>query len=310
MWRILHEIGAWLVYDREMAQPRSLRPSLPDTAPVADRGAFVRAVGVALVGILAVGGILAADLRIRPDPALSTAYLVPVAAVGWAGGRRAGIFVAVAATAAATVADGLGQFDLVPVALSLLVNVAMAWMFGNFRTKIAHERRLARTDPVTGGNNRRGFDERIRREVRRHARGRRPLTLICLDLDDFKRINDTRGHAAGDAVLSAVATTLESCVRETDFVARHGGDEFVVLLPETGADGAGALLGRLQGALAGAMAEHGWAVTFSIGAVTFQTPPRSERVLLRICDDRMYQAKRAGKNRVHHEVLDGARSAG
>jgi diguanylate cyclase (GGDEF)-like protein len=110
------------------------------------------------------------------------------------------------------------------------------------------------------------------------------------------------GHDAGDEVLRAVASALTRAVRGSDVVARYGGDEFAVILANTDAVGAGALLPRLHEALDGAMARRGWPVTFSIGAVTFDRPPRSERQLMRLVDARMYEAKHGGKNRLLHTV--------
>jgi len=161
---------------------------------------------------------------------------------------------------------------------------------------------LPRTDAVTNAPNRRAFEEAARRMLRVHAQRERPLTAVVIDLDGFKEVNDTLGHAEGDAVLRVVAETLGGAIRASDVVCRYGGDEFAVILAETDERGAAALLGRLHGALDGAMRRRAWPVTFSIGAITFPRPPSGERELMRLVDAQMYVAKNAGKDRLLHTV--------
>ena len=103
----------------------------------------------------------------------------------------------------------------------------------------------ATTDVLTGVGNRRLFDQALLREWRRHRRSGRPLSMLLLDIDEFKKFNDTSGHLAGDDCLREVAETIQTAVgRPGDFVARYGGEEFAVILPETDAPGALALRGR------------------------------------------------------------------
>jgi diguanylate cyclase (GGDEF)-like protein len=266
--------------------------------------------GVGVLGALGVFGVLAGDLELRPNPVLSNAYLLPVGLAAWSAGRATGIVVAVLATAALLVAEGAPQNVVQDLLLPFVANIALAWVFGTLHGSFARERQLARTDPVTGALNRRGFDERAHQALYEHARQRQPITVVCLDVDDFKRVNDRYGHDGGDAVLRAIAQTLGACVRATDVVARYGGDEFMVLFSNADHAVAGRLLARLQGELDEAMADRGWSVTFSIGAVTFRTPPRTEQELVRLSDEQMYRAKREGKNRVRHEVREITLQAG
>jgi diguanylate cyclase (GGDEF)-like protein len=105
---------------------------------------------------------------------------------------------------------------------------------------------LAITDELTGIYNRRAFQKVLDRELRRSKRYQKPLSLIMLDVDGFKEINDTYGHEAGDGVLKVLATQLQSSIREIDFLARYGGDEFAVILPETRAEEASILAERLK----------------------------------------------------------------
>jgi diguanylate cyclase (GGDEF)-like protein len=158
---------------------------------------------------------------------------------------------------------------------------------------------LSRVDPLTGALNRRAFMEVLSEASKHSRRHSRPLTLACVDLDGFKRINDVLGHSTGDSVLKVVARTMQCTLREVDSVARLGGDEFAVLLPETGGENVCLVLERLHNALTEAMAASKWAVTFSIGAVTFRRPLASAADMISEADKVMYSAKAGGKNRVH-----------
>lgn len=256
--------------------------------------------------LLAVGGgalallVYWADVASRPEVPVANAYLAPIAAVAWVSGTAAAFGVAALTTVLSAAANA--DESVVGVLLTAALHGSAAWLIGSLRLGFDRERRLARTDAVTGAPNRRAFDEDARELVRAHLRGGQPLTAVIIDLDGFKGVNDTLGHDAGDEVLRAVASALTRAVRGADVVARYGGDEFAVILANTDAVGAGALLPRLHEALDGAMARRGWPVTFSIGAVTFDRPPRSERQLMRLVDARMYEAKHGGKNRLLHTV--------
>src|SRR5207253_7376812 len=137
---------------------------------------------------------------------------------------------------------------------------------------VMRERLLARTDPLTGAANARTFYESVALEAERATRAGRPLTLAYLDLDNFKRLNDRLGHAAGDAALVDLVRMIRPGLRAPDVLARLGGDEFALLLPDTDAEGAVALLTRMQEALTREMARAGRPISASVGAVTFEKP--------------------------------------
>ena len=151
--------------------------------------------------------------------------------------------------------------------------------------------------------NSRAFYERARLELARSRRSRQPLTLLHLDLDGFKHVNDRHGHAAGDRVLKEVARTLQATVRGTDLPARLGGDEFAVLLPETAPGPAQQAASKVQDALRDSMNEACYAVTCSIGPVLCLDPPADIYELLRRADALMYEAKDTGKDRITADVL-------
>jgi diguanylate cyclase (GGDEF)-like protein len=156
--------------------------------------------------------------------------------------------------------------------------------------------RISTIDGLTGAANRRHFDDMFGLEWRRAARSRKPLSLLMIDIDNFKSYNDRFGHQAGDDALRAVADVLRSSVhRAADLVARYGGEEFAVLLPETDAEHARQMAERLR-----EQVEQDCAATISVGVATSQ-PSRDAgdtEELIRRADAALYEAKRAGRNRV------------
>jgi len=156
---------------------------------------------------------------------------------------------------------------------------------------------LATHDPLTTALNARAFASQLAQELGRNRRYGRPLALVYLDLDDFKKVNDAHGHATGDAVLRLVADAMRSAVRQADVVGRLGGDEFGVLMPETDGSVAHAVATRLAGGIR-TVFRGTPSVTASIGVVAVSGTEAGSDELLRKADQAMYEAKRAGKDRV------------
>jgi len=161
-------------------------------------------------------------------------------------------------------------------------------------------RQLATRDALTGAGNRRQFLELAERELQRVRRYARPVTLLMLDIDHFKRINDTHGHPAGDEVLRALVACVGSSLRSTDVLGRMGGEEFAVLLPETGEESARQIAERIRSDVEHLVVRHHtleMRLTISIGlAITRGALTLDE--LLKLADDALYEAKRTGRNRV------------
>lgn len=173
----------------------------------------------------------------------------------------------------------------------------------------AYLERLATTDPLTGLANRYRFFTVAELEIRRAARYGRPLTLAMADMDHFKRINDTCGHQAGDRVLTGFAALCRQILRPNDLIARFGGEEFALLLPETDLDGAVALGERLREAtLALSMPDRSMRTSISIGVTVVRPSETSVDAALSRADRALYAAKQGGRNRVC--VLDGETVAG
>ncbi len=162
---------------------------------------------------------------------------------------------------------------------------------------------LAGRDGLTEVANRRTFDEALAREWRCGQRNGVPLSLLMLDIDHFKQINDNYGHAHGDHALKMVARTLSwSLRRPTDFLARYGGEEFVVILPNTGAQGGQEVAEGMREAVEALAIEHAYStvapnLTLSVGGATCLCANGSPQDLLKTADSMLYEAKRQGRNR-------------
>ena len=156
----------------------------------------------------------------------------------------------------------------------------------------------ARTDALTGLLNRRGFETQMAFAVALARRSSRPLSLITVDVDHFKRVNDTYGHEAGDEVLRRLARTLESRLRGSDVVARLGGEEFVALLPDTDLNGAQSIAQALVTAMAEQQDPVVGTITVSAGVATMRGAEDNGAAMLRRGDAALYEAKGQGRNRV------------
>ena len=270
----------------------------------ASPGAIV-AVGLLLIALI---GLL--DYAIGTEVSVTLFYLLPIALLAWYLGWRWGVGGSILSTLvwlAANVIGGL-RFSQPGIyvwnsLMRLGTFVVVAYLFVQLRRVLQQEQQLARTDYVTGALNSRAFYEILQAEIARANRYQHPLTLAYLDLDDFKSVNDQLGHSAGDAVLRALATTVRGVLRASDQLARMGGDEFVLLLPETGSPEARAALEKVQRAVLEAMQAHDWPVTLSLGALVCRGPLPGADDLLRAADDLMYSVKRAGKNNLQFGEL-------
>ena len=184
--------------------------------------------------------------------------------------------------------------------------------FGRLAERMGQAWTLATIDLLTGALNRQALLARLEDELTRAARYGRPCSVILVDLDHFKRVNDTHGHAAGDAVLREVADVLTGNVRNTDFVGRYGGEEFMVVMPETDADAAAATAEKLRRLVGSRQVRlddgHVLAVTLSAGVAGGLGPLLQIDALIRDADAALYTAKSLGRDQVYvfHELEEGS----
>jgi diguanylate cyclase len=176
------------------------------------------------------------------------------------------------------------------------------------RTSMQQEHLRATRDPLTGVANRLAYEDRLHFEFERWKRYGTALSLVVVDVDYFKSINDKFGHQTGDRVLRAVAAQLVRNVRETDFIARYGGEEFVVLLPNTSVEAAAIVADKLRSHVSACRFQHreeNVTVTVSCGVAGFHPDDSTETVFQR-ADDALYRAKHAGRNQVQQECMEDA----
>lgn len=241
-------------------------------------------------------------------------YLGPVVLVTWLVADIAGVVLSVVSAVLWTVVNpGVVYMNKFVPVWNTLVHLAFFFVTV-FLVSLAHrailaERAASRTDSLTNVANGRAFEDRAALAIAEMGRSQIPLTFGYIDLDHFKRVNDTLGHHEGDRVLQVVALALSSRVRETDLVARLGGDEFGVLLPDTGFEDADVVLDQLRATITRAV-EGRWPVGITCGAVTFTSPPLSVDSMVQTADKLMYEAKHAGRGRTSHESWPGAEFAG
>lgn len=186
--------------------------------------------------------------------------------------------------------------------IRLVFFVLVAELIHALKQQTVYLTTLADNDTLTGLKNRRSFYEGLKREYSRGLRKSEPMSLIYLDLDNFKTVNDTLGHLAGDQVLIQVGQTLKNSLRQSDLMARLGGDEFVILMPDTLPEAALQVTQRLKDALLSDMQAQSWPITFSIGIASFKALPDVYEQMVQQADQLMYQVKHTGKNNLLQQI--------
>ena len=261
------------------------------------------------LNILMFAAVTVLRYLVAPEVYLAAAFLVPVSFAAWFLSAGAGWLTAFASAIVLAIygwhhdsSSGHGVAYLNSV-IDLCMFSFFVFIFSEVRMLYRREQALSLRDPLTGLMNRRALISTVAMENRRMARHHNPLTLAYLDLDDFKKINDGFGHNVGDALLQDIAQVMKKNVRGTDFVARLGGDEFVIVLPETDTTAARSVMSKLSEKLFQQMQELDHAVTFSVGAVTFEVPLTTAAEMIRASDETMYLAKQRGKDRIEYKTI-------
>jgi diguanylate cyclase (GGDEF)-like protein len=246
-----------------------------------------------------------ADHGLGPELGFSIFYLLPIIVATRNMGKRTGFMLALVCTVLGVLMDHVhGVIYSKPSALywhtilRFILFTITVMIFDGWEK----EKDNARTDSLTLAANRLAFEEFGRLEIKRCRRYEHPFSIIYIDVDDFKIINDHFGHRAGDRALVVLANALRKSFRETDLIARLGGDEFSVILVETDAKGARTALDRVGEVLA-QMPHKGGPITLSIGLLTFTKAPETFEEAVKKADELMYLAKNKGKNCIEAKVI-------
>lgn len=254
--------------------------------------------GGILLGLTIVSAVAAADYWLLPTVQLTAMYVIAAVATAWCATRRDAVLVALLSALLSTAVQLL-QGALVAQASPLMLTLffrfismaIVAVLVAEVRALTERYEELSMRDELTSLFNRRALIDRLEIEIARAQRHSTPLALLYADVDLFKGVNDRFGHATGDEFLMRIAEVMELTVRPADIAARMGGDEFVVVLPETDEAGAKALAERLTDQLAGLEGEYGTGL--SIGIAAFPVAPESASVALNAADADMYAIKLA-----------------
>jgi diguanylate cyclase (GGDEF)-like protein len=251
-----------------------------------------------------------------PEWALSVFYLFPIILATWRAGMGAGILISFTSAISWLVADlmmvNVFSNPIIPYlneTFRLLVFIVTTIIIYKLKTALENQKELAGTDPLTSVLNRRAFYDLATLELNKARRYHTPISFLYLDIDNFKKINDSFGHPIGDKLLRSVASKIENNIRAIDLIVRFGGDEFGILLAETGAESAAQVAAKLKNKLLELVRDNGWPVTFSIGLATYINPPDSIDEMIDVADAQLYLAKQNGKNRTRYKVIAEGRKS-
>ncbi len=261
---------------------------------------------VYICSLLCIALIGYADHTSGSQVSMMLLYAIPILLSAWYCGRLEGLIVASGAAASWLFVNyvdklpGNNEFILSWNAFTRLgIFCLIAYtvsLQSQLRQALERERLRADTDRLTGLFNKGAFRERVEDEMKRARRYNHPMSIAFIDLDNFKLVNDTEGHARGDKLLQQVSETIVRTIRITDIAGRVGGDEFTICFPETGDEQVRNVIIKLTNSLALMTKQSGWHVTASIGVVTCKEVSDSYDTLLGKADKLMYIAKENGKN--------------
>jgi diguanylate cyclase (GGDEF)-like protein len=258
----------------------------------------------ALLGLCLLLAVTVTDYMTGSDLSLSLFYLIPIAFFSWVFSAGIGVGVAFISAAIWLFVELIttSSHESFAYLWNTIIRLGFFLLPATMLKSIEQERLHARTDYLTNAFNNRYFNELLEREIERSIRYEHPFTLVFIDLDNFKTMNDTFGHMFGDKVLSTIATNMKKHLRKTDIIARVGGDEFSLLLPETNLEEAKIALTNLFAKIELEMQEEKWPVTFSVGSLTLTAPSITVDQMLTLVDKLMYIVKNNGKNNIKFAI--------
>lgn len=263
---------------------------------------------IAVLLIIIIGWL---DYITGTEISLGEFYFLPVAFATWFSGPVTGVVIAVLCSIASYIADRFGGISyshfLIPIydgLAGIAVYSFFVFLLARLKKDLAMQKQLAMEDFLTKASNGRAFYNYADMEIARLKRYGTPLTIVYLDMDNFKLVNDSMGHKAGDDLLVTLINTIRKNIRATDVVGRLGGDEFGVLLPDMDAASAAPFVKYIRETLNTELRKHGWNTTFSAGVVTYKQPPKNVDEMIKLADHVMYSVKRSGKNNVKYIACD------
>ena len=256
------------------------------------------------MAIIALFGYI--DYKFGYEISITVMYLLPILVVSWHIGIKsafvASLFSAITWFLADVHSGHRYPSILYPLwnsGIKLSIFMMVMFIIRKLRLELELIKDLSMTDPLTGCRNRKFLYTALGNELERSRRTNAPVTIAYLDLDNFKQINDTRGHKTGDEVLKTVSGCIAAGIRTIDSISRIGGDEFVILLVDVSPGEARTILRRILTALKKTLHQHGFtAITCSVGAVTCTKCGHSVDEIMEKSDKLMYQVKQSGKNNI------------
>lgn len=266
------------------------------------RTAFIILLLLIIIGAL--------DYWVGYEISMSFFYLLPLGLASWYLDRRAGCLAAlfaVAIWAAAELANGSTFTNewirFWNIGIRLLSYLTVAWLIDELKRAVESAQALARTDHLTGIMNNREFQRQLGTELKRANRLIHPVTLVYIDLDNFKEVNDMLGHDVGDMQLRLVAQSIQNNIRATDMFGRLGGDEFALFLPNTDHRNAAIVIEKIVQQVLVELEQIQSPVTLSLGVITSSSQILTPAELIQKADSLMYQAKLTGKNQaIYFEI--------
>jgi diguanylate cyclase (GGDEF)-like protein len=249
--------------------------------------------------------------RLGTDLNISLFYILPIILSTWKTGIWSGIIFSFTSAIMMLIADknilNLHSINIISYLnnlFRLIIFLIITYIISELKRSLEKQKELARIDPLTSIANSRSFYETASLEFEKAKRHNFPISVLYMDMDNFKYVNDTLGHSTGDALLTIVAWTIVKNIRNIDTVARLGGDEFGILLTQTGPESAYIVGSKLRDMLLDIMKENNWPVTSSIGIVTFLKAPETIDEMMKKADSLMYSAKNSGKNQIKQRVFN------
>lgn len=184
----------------------------------------------------------------------------------------------------------------------LIILIIVGILVSSVRKSMDQEKKLSRVDPLTKALNLRAFKELLEVEINRSLRYNHSMTLVYFDIDNFKSVNDTFGHAVGDKVLATISKAVKKTIRQNDVFGRLGGDEFAILLVETDTKEAHLAVSKVQKALEPIIQKNKWPISLSIGVLTFMDSFCDSEKAISLADQLMYSVKKSTKNDANYAI--------